>query len=498
VRQVTNTSARALIGQPPLTTAAKASLQTKISDEIFVGLVAIGDVLAITAASAAAFTIYWYFIADDASPDPLRYVLATVLAAGLTVHRLAAHRVYNLIALQNAKRQATLVLAAWTTALVVLIVLGFLLKISSEFSRIWLVSWYLASGVLLMSIRFYAARVLRQLTSAGKYFCAVVVVGGGELGQRFVQWVAANPASGLHVVGIFDDRAHRIPASTHGVPLLGSVNDLIEHGRRSWVDMIVIALPLSAEQRILSLARTLRMLPVDIRLLNDSIGFQLHRYAVSYPAGIPTINIADRPIGGWNLVAKRVLDIALASLALLALTPLLATIAALIRLDSPGSIIFRQRRFGFNNCIFSIYKFRTMRVEAADERAERLVSRNDARVTRIGRYLRRWSLDELPQLWNVLNGDMSLVGPRPHPLRAKAADTPYDEVVAEYALRHRVKPGITGWAQVNGWRGETDTIEKIQRRVQHDLYYIDNWSIVFDVWILILTLVKGVTGRNAY
>jgi len=178
--------------------------------------------------------------------------------------------------------------------------------------------------------------------------------------------------------------------------------------------------------------------------------------------------------------------------------PLLAAIALAIKLDDPGKALFRQKRLGFNGQTFHIYKFRTMRTEATDADAQVLVSRGDSRVTPIGRFLRRTSLDELPQLWNVLIGDMSLVGPRPHALKAKAADRLYDEVVAEYAVRHRVKPGITGWAQVKGWRGETDTVEKIKRRVEHDLYYIDNWSLAFDLRILLMTTACGFFGRNAF
>jgi exopolysaccharide biosynthesis polyprenyl glycosylphosphotransferase len=195
---------------------------------------------------------------------------------------------------------------------------------------------------------------------------------------------------------------------------------------------------------------------------------------------------------------KRVVDVtfSFAALALLALP--LALVAILIKLDSPGPVLFRQKRLGFNNELFEIYKFRTMRIDAMDPNAERLVTRNDQRVTRVGSILRRMSVDELPQLWNVLRGDMSLVGPRPHPIQAKAENRLYHEVVSEYMSRHRVRPGITGWAQVNGWRGETDTVEKVRNRVEHDLHYIENWSIAFDLRIIALTAVWGIAGRNAF
>src|SRR5262249_38659316 len=242
----------------------------------------------------------------------------------------------------------------------------------------------------------------------------------------------------------------------------------------------------------------LRALDVDVSVLSDAIGFTIPQSPVSYPAGIPAFDLMRRPISGWPSVAKRGLDIFLSLLALTFLTPLLAMVAVAIKLESPGSVLFRQKRLGFNGETFHIYKFRSMRSDASDADAQVLVTRGDSRVTRVGKFIRRSSIDELPQLWNVLIGDMSLVGPRPHALKAKAADRLYDEVVAEYAVRHRVKPGITGWAQVRGWRGETDTVEKIRKRVEHDLYYIDNWSLAFDLRILVMTTFCGFFGRNAY
>ena len=195
---------------------------------------------------------------------------------------------------------------------------------------------------------------------------------------------------------------------------------------------------------------------------------------------------------------KEIEDRTLAALALIFIAPLLITIAALIKLDSPGPILFRQKRYGFNDRLIEVLKFRTMHHDASDLNAEQLTRRNDPRVTRVGAFLRRTSLDELPQLFNVLRGDMSIVGPRPHALRAKAAGVLYPEAVRNYSARHRVKPGITGWAQVNGWRGETETLEQIAKRVEHDLFYIENWSIALDVKIILRTMIGGFTGRYAY
>src|SRR5690606_25777765 len=205
-----------------------------------------------------------------------------------------------------------------------------------------------------------------------------------------------------------------------------------------------------------------------------------------------------KPLGAWDTLIKTLEDRILAALAILALSPVMALVALAVKLDSRGPVLFKQRRYGFNNELIEVYKFRSMYVDKTDHNAEKLVTRSDPRVTRVGRFIRKTSLDELPQLFNVLKGDLSLVGPRPHPTMAKAADKLYGEVVDGYFARHKVKPGITGWAQINGWRGETDTPEKIQRRVEHDLYYIENWSVMFDLYILAMTPISLLNTRNAY
>ena len=211
------------------------------------------------------------------------------------------------------------------------------------------------------------------------------------------------------------------------------------------------------------------------------------------------LDVFDKPIADWDVVIKLAFDKIVGALALIALSPVLAATALAIKLDSPGPVLFRQKRYGFNNELIEVYKFRSMHVDQLDPTAAKLVTRDDPRVTRVGRFIRKTSIDELPQLFNVVfKGDLSLVGPRPHAIHAKAADRQYDEVVDGYFARHRVKPGITGWAQINGWRGETDTQEKIQQRVEHDLYYIENWSILLDLYILAMTPISLLKSDNAY
>jgi len=210
------------------------------------------------------------------------------------------------------------------------------------------------------------------------------------------------------------------------------------------------------------------------------------------------LNVMDRPLRDWRAIAKEVEDRVLAALILIMISPILAAIAIAIRLETPGPVLFKQKRYGLNNQLIEVLKFRSMYANRSDANAEQLTRRNDPRVTRVGAFIRKTSLDELPQFFNVLRGEMSIVGPRPHATAAKAGTVLYQDAVRYYDARHRMKPGITGWAQVNGWRGETETIEQIERRVEHDLYYIENWSVALDLWIIVRTIFGGFMGRHAY
>jgi Undecaprenyl-phosphate glucose phosphotransferase len=259
-----------------------------------------------------------------------------------------------------------------------------------------------------------------------------------------------------------------------------------------------VALPVGAETRVLELLKKLWVLPIDIRLAADASRLKFAARTYSFAGTVPLIDIIDRPIADWSVLAKWLFDIGVGLMALVGLAPVMALVALAVKLDSKGPVLFRQKRYGFNNQLIEIYKFRSMFVDQSDANASRLVTKGDPRVTRVGRFIRKTSLDELPQLFNVIKGELSLVGPRPHALQAKAADRLYQDVVDGYFARHRVKPGITGWAQINGWRGETDTEEKTHKRVEHDLYYIDNWSVLFDLYILLKTPIALLRGENAY
>jgi exopolysaccharide biosynthesis polyprenyl glycosylphosphotransferase len=245
--------------------------------------------------------------------------------------------------------------------------------------------------------------------------------------------------------------------------------------------------------------KKLWVLPVDIRLSAHSNKLRFRPRSYSYLGNVPVLDVFDRPITDWDVVMKYLFDKIVGGLALICAAPLMLLVAIAIKLDSRGPVFFKQRRHGFNNELVEVYKFRSLRADMTDHSVQKSVTKDDPRVTRVGRFIRKTSIDELPQLINVVfKGNLSLVGPRPHAVHAKAANRLYDEAVDGYFARHRVKPGITGWAQVNGWRGETDTNEKIQRRVEHDLYYIENWSVIFDFYILAKTLPALAKSENAY
>ena len=238
------------------------------------------------------------------------------------------------------------------------------------------------------------------------------------------------------------------------------------------------------------------MLPADIRIAASASALKFSKNAYSYIGNVPMIDLSDKPISEWGTVTKTVFDKVVATLALIALAPIMLLVALAVRLESKGPILFRQKRYGFNNELIEVLKFRSMYTDRCDAAAAKLVTRDDPRVTRVGRFIRKTSLDELPQLFNVLSGRLSLVGPRPHAVQAAAAGRLYPDVVDGYFSRHKVKPGITGWAQINGWRGETDTQEKIQKRVEFDLHYIENWSLWFDVQILARTPASLLANRD--
>jgi Undecaprenyl-phosphate glucose phosphotransferase len=342
-------------------------------------------------------------------------------------------------------------------------------------------------------LRFFEGGFFDWARASGALERRAVIVGGGGNAEKLVRGLADNPDNDIRVVAMFDDRSHdRSPPLVAGIRKLGAISEIVEFARIARIDMLIVTLPLSAEKRILSILRALWVLPVEVRLSAYSADF-------AFPGDGALIGVRSQPLAAWRRRAKRALDVVGASLALVALAPVLAATAVAIRLDSKGPVFFRQSRHGYNDEIIPVLKFRSMRAETCDPEARTIVTKGDPRVTRVGRFIRKTSIDELPQLFNVLRGELSLVGPRPHALTAKSSrEELFTEIVDGYSGRHRVPPGITGWAQIHGWRGEVEDPESLKQRFEHDLYYIENWSLWLDLKILWRTPFRLFDTRRAY
>lgn len=426
-------------------------------------------------------------------------VIGSVLIAIFAVGVLQFFRAYQMATLKSLWRTATRLLIAWALSIVLIGCAVKLAKLDSAGVWAWLTTLYLFGVGSLLACRLVLFAFVRIRAAEGAFTRRTAIVGSGAASEALIKALEASNDGDIQIIGVFDDRNDdRSVEAVAGYPKLGNVSDLVGYARRERIDLIVFTMPITAEARILQMLAKLWVLPIDIRLSAQAAKLRLRPRAYSYLGKVPVLDLFDRPLADWDLIYKSLFDRAVALAAIICLVPIFLGVAVAVRLTSRGPILFRQKRYGFNNELIEIYKFRSMYVDQSDARAAKLVTKNDPRVTPVGRIIRKASLDELPQLLNVLAGSLSLVGPRPHALEAKAANTLYDEVVDGYFARHKVKPGITGWAQINGWRGETDTWEKIQRRVDCDLEYIENWSLILDIKILALTPFALLNTKNAY
>ncbi|MCX7305680.1 MAG: undecaprenyl-phosphate glucose phosphotransferase [Hyphomicrobiales bacterium] len=429
----------------------------------------------------------------------VHYCIATATASLMAVIILDVADCYQLPAMIRPGSSLTRIVLVWAGTLAFVAVVGFFLKLADDFSRVWFAGWFVAGLVLLVVPRVILSWLIRKWARNGRMERRAVIVGGGKVAETLIRSIEQQPYNDIRICGIFDDRDdRRSPPLVAGYPKLGTVGELVEFARIARIDMLIVSLPLTAEGRVLSLLKQLWVLPVDIRLSAHANQLQFRPRSYSYIGSVPLLDIFDKPINDWDSVAKRIFDIVFSLLGLVVLSPVMLATAVAIKLDSKGPVFFRQKRHGFNNEVIEVYKFRSMYVEQADPTAIRPVTKGDPRVTRVGRFIRRTSIDELPQFYNALVGSLSLVGPRPHAIAAQSHNLLYNEVVDGYFARHRVKPGVTGWAQINGWRGEMDTDEKIKMRTEYDLYYIENWSLWFDLKILFLTPLRLLNTENAY
>ncbi len=492
---------RAAGAAPRLSELARKVADQQVADAIspvvITGLVRILEFIAIFGSGMGVYFAYVY------PQDPTNvwlYVITASISSSVSVIVFQIFDLYNLQSLRSYLVQAGRLGVAWTITLALTLAGVFFTKIGGEFSRVWLLSWYLIGFAILVMGRMTIAAFIRHWTRLGRLERRAVIVGGGENGASLIHALKSAKNNDIRICGVFDDRSDdRSPPIVAGFPKLGTVSELVEFGRQTRIDLLIVSIPVSAEKRVLELLKKLWVLPVDIRLSAHTNKLRFRPRSYSYIGNVPFLDIFDKPLADWDFVMKALFDRVIGGLLLVALLPVMAMVAIAVKLDSPGPAFFRQKRYGFNNELIEIYKFRSMHVSQSDANATTLVTKNDARVTRIGKFIRKTSLDELPQLINVaVHGNLSLIGPRPHAIHAKAKNHLYNNVVDGYFARHRVKPGITGWAQINGWRGETDTEEKIQRRVEHDLYYIENWSLLFDFHILAMTPFSLLNTENAY
>lgn len=467
-----------------------------ISARIVAAIVRTGE-FALTAALGA--LLLALYVRPDHAVSLTAYAPLILAAALALMLVLDIGGLYTIHALLRPADQIARLAGAWLIIAGLVIAYAFFSKTGDDYSRAWAALWFVGGLGALVLFRLFTARQLRRWNAKGQLDRRCVLVGGGEPAARLIKAFEASRESDVSVIGIFDDRNDdRSPASVAGYDKLGNISELIDFVRRNRVDLLIVTLPLTAETRILDMLKRLWVLPVDIRLSAYTQKLRYRPRAYSYIGNVPCLDVFDKPLTDWSLLAKSIEDKILAGLALLFLAPVMMAVALAIKLESRGPVFFRQHRYGFNNELINVYKFRSMHMEMSDSHAARLVTRGDPRVTRVGRFIRKTSLDELPQLFNVLRGELSLVGPRPHATQAKAQEHLYPDAVEGYFARHKVKPGITGWAQINGWRGETDTLEKLHRRVEHDLYYIENWSIAFDLYILLRTPIALLSTENVY
>ncbi|MFC5068008.1 undecaprenyl-phosphate glucose phosphotransferase [Flaviflagellibacter deserti] len=473
---------------------ASTPVPATYSPIIITGLVRFGEAIGLFLVGVVALSLFsgsseWFWL--EALLLPAVTITAIVLFE-------AAH-LYSVPMFRNLSAQAIRLACAWTVAVAAPWVLFAALGYTTP-GPSWMLAWWSCGVIALIAGRGIVCAVVRHWTAAGRLKRRTAIVGGGPAAENLINAIQADTMSDVDICGVFDDRTdERSPDTVAGLPKLGTVNNLVEFARRTRLDLVIFTLPITAEGRILEMLKKLSILPIDIRLSAHTNKLQFRPRSYSYLGSIPVIDIFDRPIADWDVVIKAMFDRVVGAIALICLSPVMLATAVAIKLDSRGPIFFRQKRYGFNNELIEVFKFRSMYTEHTDPTASRLVQVNDPRVTRIGHFIRRTSIDELPQLLNVVwKGNLSLVGPRPHAIHAKAEDRLYDEAVDGYFARHRVKPGITGWAQICGWRGETDTQEKIQQRVEHDLYYIENWSVLFDIKILLKTPLSLLNSKSAY
>jgi Undecaprenyl-phosphate glucose phosphotransferase len=468
-------------------------------DKMLGGVMAAFDAVAIV---VIGLSLHWAYL-GFASPMLVAHAVGSALLACVTVSAFQQVGLYRLEMIAVWPRGGRRMLAAALAAFSMLILAAFLLKISGQFSRVWLTGTFVASLWTIAGMRTGVTAMLGYRARHGRGLRNVAVVAASRQAQALIERATdreraddrtlGDPLLGQRIAGVYDDRRSRLDVGLPAALLKGDLNALAADVRAGRLHKVVIALPWSADERVGEIFARLKDLPVEIHLASDLVAYRMPQASSRLVAGVPTLEFQRVPFTGWSGLVKWLEDKLFASALLMVFAPVMLACAAAIRLDSPGPVLFRQPRRGFNNAPFVVYKFRTMyHRDGADNRQ---AARGDRRVTRVGRILRRTSLDELPQLLNVLEGSMSLVGPRPH---LEELNQQFERLISGFQGRHKVKPGLTGWAQINGFRGETRSEDAMRARIEHDVFYISRWTLWLDVKIIALSAFKGFVHPNAY
>lgn len=403
---------------------------------------------------------------------------------------------FNILVFMRPIRHADNLLLSIITSFLFLLAVLTGLDVLYIFSSTGLSIFFIITVLIVFCVRIITFFVLRYLSRHHYIGRNIAVLGTGPQATRFLQKIDRDPPFFTSISGIYSNDEPTSNATCHGHPVLGDINALLAAARAGSIDDVVVAMPWSADRRVIATIEALKELPVNVYLGADLVGFDLaFRPVLGAFSQLTMFEVLQRPISGWGAAAKQLMDYALAIAALIVLSPLLVLVAIAIKIESEGPVFFMQQRLGFNNKPFSIYKFRSMYIHDDSHGVVLQARKGDPRVTRVGRVIRATSIDELPQLFNVLDGTMSLVGPRPHAL---SHNEEYGKQIRGYFARHKVRPGITGWAQVNGLRGETTDVDLMRRRVEYDVYYTENWSLLFDVKIIVTTLFVFLIQKSAY
>lgn len=459
--------------------------------EIFGQIVRLVDLLIV---ALSGLTAYWLRFGTLAPDEQYQLAIAVaILFALFSFPTAGLYQPWRGASLWGEARRMTV---AWFGLLAVLVVITYLTKTGTLYSRLWFGYWALLVFGALMLSRVVLRGTLRRLRERGFNTRTVAIAGATGKARELAEQISQAPDSGLKIAGFFDDKTERERTTPReaGVPHQGNFEALVNQVRNGRIDIIHIALPMQADPEIQTLVSQLADTTASVYFAPDFRAVDLMQSRWTRVGSLPVVSVFETPLLGIEGWTKRLEDVILSVVILLIAALPMILIALAIKLSSGGPVLFRQDRYGLSGRRIKVWKFRTMRVEENGDYVPQ-ATKNDPRVTSFGAFLRRTSLDELPQFFNVLKGDMSIVGPRPH---AVTHNEEYRNLIFGYMLRHKVKPGITGWAQVNGWRGETDTLEKMEKRIEYDLWYIRNWSLWLDVMLIVKTVLTGFRTHGAY